>query len=353
MTPLIAEAHARARAPERLIEMFREHMVGHGLEVAGPVPESRVTFPGCVALLRLAEGGVALRIEADTPDWLADAKNIVSGHLDSFCPDEALGIVWRGHGAVGAGARPHNFRALRVAAVEDVTPRMRRLRLEGPDIGRYAGLAQMHVKILIPPKGEEPAWPTVSPSGQPLMEDSLRRRTYTIRRIDPSAGWMEIDFVVHGDEGPGSAFALRAEAGDWMGVMGPGGGGIACAGWGLIAGDETALPAIARALEAMPADAQGLALIEVAEAGERQAIQHPAGVELRWLFRDGTGYGARLLEAVRAANLPAGAAVTCWAACENTAARAIRDHWGGTCGLSRNRFRAVSYWRHGVGDGEG
>ncbi|MCR0983220.1 siderophore-interacting protein [Roseomonas populi] len=353
MTLLIAEAHARARAPERLIERFREHMVGHGLDVAGPVADSRVAFPGCVALLRLAEGGVALRIEADTPDWLADAKNIVSGHLDAFCPDEVLGIVWQGHGVTAGDARPHNFRALRVAAVENVTPRMRRLRLEGQDIARYAGVQQMHVKILMPPKGEEPVWPRVSPSGQPLMDASLRRRTYTIRRIDPAAGWLEIDFVVHGDEGPGSAFALRAEPGDWMGIMGPGGGGIPCDGWALIAGDETALPAIARALEAMPAGAQGLALIEVADAGERQALSHPARVEVCWLYRDGAHYGTRLLEAVRTATPPAGTAVSCWAACENTAARAIRDHWGEACGLPRSRFRAVSYWRHGVGDGEG
>ncbi|MBP0444451.1 siderophore-interacting protein [Roseomonas sp. SSH11] len=353
MTTLIAEARARTRSPEALIARFREHMVDHGLQVAGPLADSRIIFPDVTALLRMKDGEIDLRIEAANPDRLADAKNIVSGHLDAFATDEALGIVWIGDGAVPPDAHPHNFRALRVLRVTALTPRMRRLTLSGEKLERFDA-DQMHVKILMPEKGAAPTWPGVSPSGQPILDGcGLTRRTYTIRSLDLAAGTLDIDFVLHGEESPGSRFAIRAEPGDWLGIMGPGGGTIAADGWTLLAGDETALPAIARGMEKMPADARGVALIEVADPAEEQPLRHPPGIALRWVHRNGAPYGERLLEAVRGVEWPEGESPTCWAACENATARALREHWGERCGLDRSRFRAVAYWRQGAADGEG
>ena len=359
MTALIAEARARAAVPQALILRFREHMTEHGLDVTGPVAESRIAFPGVVAMLRLEPGSIALRIEAADPDRLADAKNVVSGHLDAFARDEALGIAWTGDGAIpGPDSRPHNFRALRVVRATDLTPRMRRITLRGERLERFAPAEQMHVKILIPVPGIrpglEPAWPRVSPSGQPVFDDgTLHRRTYTIRRVDPEAGTLACDFVLPGEASPGAPFAREAAPGDWLGIMGPGGGSIPMEGWVLLAGDETARPAIARGLEAMPKDARGLVLIEVEDAGEEEDLLRPAGVVVKWLHRNGARHGARLEAAVRAVEWPAGEAVSAWAACEAQTARAIREHWGRERGASGGRCRAVGYWRQGGGeDGE-
>ncbi|WP_458094479.1 DUF2218 domain-containing protein [Roseomonas sp. WA12] len=358
MTALIAEARARATIPLVLISRFRECMAENGLNVTGPVADSRIMFPGVIASLRAEPGSVALRIEASDPDRLADAKNVVSGQLDAFAPEEALGIRWSGDGAVsGPDARPHNFRALQVVRTLDVTPRLRRITLRGERLERFAPADQMHVKVLIPAAGtrpgQEPAWPRVSPSGQPIFDDAaLHRRSYTIRRLDPAAGTLDIDFVLHGDGSPGSRFATHAAAGDWLGIMGPGGGAVPMEGWVLLAGDETARPAIARGLEEMPADARGLVLLEVEDAAEEEDLRCPPGVVVRWLHRNGARHGARLEAAVRAAEWPSDEPVSAWAACEAQSARAIREHWSRERGLPNGRCRAVGYWRREGGDGE-
>ncbi|KAA2214668.1 siderophore-interacting protein [Teichococcus oryzae] len=357
MTPFIAEARAHAAAPAALLEKFLEHMVEHGLTAEGPLAASQVAFPGGKALLRLEDGGIALRIEAESLDLLSDAKASVAGHLEAFAPDEALGIVWAGAGAVQPGSRPHNFRAVRVLRSCDITPRMRRITLRAPDLHRFES-RMMHVKILIPGEGSghgpdgEPLWPRQSPSGQAIFDGcALTRRTYTIRRIDAAAGELDIDFVLHGDASPGSRFALRARPGDWLGLTGPGGGDIPVRGWTMMAGDETALPAIARALEGMAPDARGVAMIEVADAAERQDLAHPPGVSLRWLFRDGAPCGAMLLQAALGQDLPEHDDIAIWAACEAETARSLRTHWGGQDRLRKGRFRAAAYWRRGVAEG--
>ena len=352
MTLLISEATARTRSPGALVARLRDRMADHGIGVAGSGAETRILLPGATALLLLREGAVGLRVEAACPDRLADAQAVLAGHLDAFAPAETLGILWRGGAAAAGGGHPHNFRALRVVGVTDVAPRMRRVTLAGERLERFRA-GGMHAKILIPAPGVDPVWPGVGPGGQPVLDGcGLIRRSYTIRRLDLAAGTLDIDFLLHGEEGPGSVFALRARPGDRLGILGPGGGTVPVGRWTLLAGDETALPAIARALEGMHAGARGLELIEVADAGEAQPLRHPAGIALRWVHRGAAPHGARLLEAARAATLPVGEEVTCWGGCENGTARALRDHWGGERGLDRARYRAVAYWRHG-GDGEG
>ncbi|WP_419898992.1 siderophore-interacting protein [Roseomonas sp. USHLN139] len=366
MAGLIAEARARARQPEALVLRFREHMAGHGLTILGPPADTRIDFPGGSAFLTLEPGGIALRIEAAEPDRLADAKSTLAGHLEAFAPEEQLGIVWRGLGEGGPvagdlGRRPHNFRVARVARVVEVTPRMRRVTVTGQGFDRFDA-EMMHVKLLLPEEGTgsgtapEPRWPVLTASGQPDFSDcALARRTYTLRRVDLARSELDIDFVTHGDGSPGSRFALRARPGDWLGVAGPGGGNIPLQGWTLLAGDETALPAIARALEAMPAGARGQVLIEVADAAERQPLAHPPGMPVTWLPRDGAAHGERLLAAVRAVDWPAGrdqpGTASAWAACEAATARALREHFGQALGLPRGAFRAAGYWRQGLAEG--
>lgn len=252
--------------------------------------------------------------------------------------------------AVAPDTSPPNFRALRVLRWTDVTPRMRRITLAGEALQRFDAEA-MHVKILIPQDDSgpvEPRWPRLGEDGQPDFAGcTLTRRTYTIRRIDAAAGVLDIDFVLHGDASPGSRFALRAAPGDWLGITGPGGSQVSIQGWTLVAGDETALPVIARALEGMAPDSQGQVLIEVADAAERQDLAHPPGMVLQWVPRDGAPYGTALLAAVARVAWPAplgSGTVSAWAACEGGAAASLRTLWGAEDGLPQGRFRAVAYW---------
>ena len=112
-------------------------------------------------------------------------------------------------------------------------------------------------------------------------------RTYPIRRWLPETGEIWVDFVVHGDEGIAGPWAVNARPGDPFRFMGPGGGYAPSrtAEWHLLAGDESALPAIAAALEGMPAGVPVRAFIEVADAAEEQKLESPGDAEIVWLHR--------------------------------------------------------------------
>jgi NADPH-dependent ferric siderophore reductase len=120
-------------------------------------------------------------------------------------------------------------------------------------------------------------------------------RTYTARAIRPDRGEIDVDFVCHGVTGPASAWVERARPGDEVVIVGPdrtsgydrvgvewepGGAGTV-----LLAGDETAAPAICSILESMPHDASGQVFIEVPMASDVLAVTAPRGIDVQWLPR--------------------------------------------------------------------
>ena len=137
-------------------------------------------------------------------------------------------------------------------------------------------------------------------------------RTMTVRRVDPAACEVAVDIVVHGEHGIASPWAVAARPGQPIYLMGPGGAYTPdpAADWHLLAGDESALPAIAAALEALPANAVGKAYIEVAGPDDEIALTAPESVEVNWVYRGGradlapedrAGDHAPLIEAVTTA----------------------------------------------------
>ncbi|HMS76875.1 siderophore-interacting protein [Gordonia sp. (in: high G+C Gram-positive bacteria)] len=134
-------------------------------------------------------------------------------------------------------------------------------------------------------------------------------RTYTIRTIDPVARELVIDFVVHGDEGIAGAWAARVQPGEVVRFLGPGSGyrPRADAPWHLLACDESGLPAVAAALEALPDDATAQVFIEVATEADQLDLTAPAGATITWLHR-GAGAG-EVSDDLAGANAPLVAAV--------------------------------------------
>src|SRR6202020_3118701 len=122
-------------------------------------------------------------------------------------------------------------------------------------------------------------------------------RTSPPRRADAERQVVAIDFVVHGDEGIAAPWAAHAEPGDILTLSGAGGAyrpDPDC-GWHLFAGDESALPAICSALEALPGDARGIAYLETSDPGEYLDATLPSGVEVSWLHRPEPGSQPPLL----------------------------------------------------------
>src|SRR5690606_39038535 len=176
--------------------------------------------------------------------------------------------------------------------VSVLTPHMRRVRLEGENLARYGQFGGLHVRILFPTPGNpDPVWPLAGPNGQPVWPSDDRRpaaRVYTIRHLDAAAGFMDVDFVVHGEggnEGVGSAWAMAAGVGDEVGIIGPLGRPVRGADWYVLGCDETGLPAVGRILEQLSQTTRGAAFIEVADEAERQELRHPPGMTVEWIYR--------------------------------------------------------------------
>lgn len=295
-------------------------------------------------------GRLVLEARSDREDRLAVLRMQLAEHLHAAMEGAAPAFAWEGHGA-GRPDLPY-FRAMRVAAAYPVTPRMRRVVLEG-DAAHFAS-GGLHVRLLIPPAGRTPVWPHAAPDGRivwPAGADAVIPRVYTVREVDAAAGTLALDMVLHpGAATPGSDFARDARPGDPVGLLGPGGAGLPPARLYLLAGDETALPVIARMLAELPAQAQAVVRLEVADAGERQPLPSPARLDVEWLTRDGApaGTGDLLERAVRALDLPADPEdVYVFAGCEQQTARALRRHLTQERGLPKSRCAIAAYWRRG------
>ncbi|HEV7212182.1 MAG TPA: siderophore-interacting protein, partial [Blastococcus sp.] len=208
------------------------------------------------------------------------------------------------------------------------------------------------VNLLVPRVGDAaPRWPHVARDGRivwPEGSHGISLRSYTARRQDPCAGTLDIDFVLHGD-GPAAGWAAAAAPGALLGVAGAGALGARPAGYLLLAGDETALPAISRILAEAPSTTGGLALVEVADAAEEQPLDVPAGITVRWLHRGGTapGESTLLADAVAALDRPEGDDVFVWVAAESGVVRTVRADLRGRWGLGRAQHHAIGYWRRG------
>lgn len=216
-------------------------------------------------------------------------------------------------------------RELRVARVETLSAQMRRVVFQGEALADFVSASyDDHVKVFFP------------------TGDGAVARDYTPRRYDNAAGELVIDFALHGD-GPAADWARQARAGDPLTVAGPRGSFVVPLDfdWYLLVGDETALPAVARRLEELPAGSRAIVRLQVAEA-DRQALSSAATLDLQWLDSD-----EALLDAVRALVLPAGHGYA-WCAAEAGVAAAARRILVDGKGHDRKAIRAAAYWKRGA-----
>ncbi|SBT93321.1 NADPH-dependent ferric siderophore reductase, contains FAD-binding and SIP domains [Streptomyces sp. DI166] len=206
--------------------------------------------------------------------------------------------------------KPRRLHSAQVVRTERLTPHMQRVVLGGEGLAAFAAdtCTDHYVKLLFGPPGV--TYP--EPFDLDRIRDEFPRdqwpvtRTYTVRSWDTRHRELTLDFVIHGDEGLAGPWALRAQPGETVRFMGPGGAYTPdpTADWHLLAGDESALPAIARSLEALPAGARAHAFVEIAGPEEEQKID--SDVEVTWLHRDDRPVGEAVVEAVRSFAFPEG-----------------------------------------------
>ena len=244
---------------------------------------------------------------------------------------------------------------IEVRAVSWLSPSMVRVVFGGDDLARFdpSPYADSYVKLVFMAAGTPPADSVdldalreeLSPEHWP------RLRTYTVRAFDPTLRQLTIDFVVHGDEGLAGPWAARAAVGDVLYLLGPGGAYAPdpAADWHLLVGDESALPAIAVALERLPADAVAHVLLEVDGPADQQDLGAPHGAAVVWLHRAGRPLGAALVDAVGTLRLPPGRG-SAFVHGEADAVKELRRILRIERGLGREQLSISGYWRRGAED---
>jgi NADPH-dependent ferric siderophore reductase len=243
-------------------------------------------------------------------------------------------------------------RRLEVLRVVDLTPRMRRITLGGPELAGFTSLGtDDHVKLLFPQNAAEHAAleTLVLGSGKdngpmPAMRD------YTPRRYDQDTLELDIDFVLHGD-GPAATWAEQAKPGQFLHIAGPRGSMIVPDIFDsyLLIGDETALPAIARRLEGLAANRRALVIVEVENGAEQQRLESAAQINVIWVLREGGKNN--LLTTVKQLQVPSGN-LYAWVATETKVSRQIRRVLLDEHGLNEQFVKAVGYWRLDQSDEE-
>jgi NADPH-dependent ferric siderophore reductase len=264
--------------------------------------------------------------------------------------------------------RPIDFNAVlaTVAAVDDLSPHLRRVTFVAPRIADAvtAGPDQRIKVLLSPPDGGElrlPAGDNWYAEWCALpAEERFIMRTYTVRALRPEVGELDIEFVLHGVNGPASAWVSEATVGAEIGLILPfavdttSTKGLLMSGVDyvppatslsrVLVADETALPALAGILEQLPADVQATVFVEVPDIRDIRALPSPGRVDVTWIpHTDGP---TSLLEALKAATLPFDLDYA-WVAGESAMIKQVRRHLVNVVGLPKPAISFQGYWKRG------
>ncbi|MEM9434165.1 MAG: siderophore-interacting protein [Pseudomonadota bacterium] len=228
-----------------------------------------------------------------------------------------------------------------------LTPNMIRVVFAGPELAGFPeGREGGNCKLMIPEAEETKSnFADRLQNGPPPV-----RRTYTVRKFDAELQELSIDFVAHGDEGPASRWAMNAKPGSFLGFAGPSTPKLSHfeADWYLVAADPSAIPVAAAALEAMPRDAQGVAIFEITTEADRQDIDIPKGVEVYWLVHPDPHKASIAQETlIRSLPWPEGRIQTCIAG-ESGVIRALRGFLANEKQVAKADTYISGYWKIGL-----
>jgi len=214
-------------------------------------------------------------------------------------------------------------REVEVVRVENLAPHLRSIVFAGETLANFVSDSfDDHVKV---------------------MFDADTWRDYTPRRFDRQARELTIEFVLHGD-GPAANWAAQARPGQGLTIGGPRGSFIVPMDyqWHLLVGDETALPAIARRVEELPASTRAIVIAQAADVADQRRFESAAALGVQWVLQT-----SELVSAVRGLALPDGEGYV-WCAGESGSMAEIRAILVGEKHHDRHGIRAAAYWKKGV-----
>lgn len=235
---------------------------------------------------------------------------------------------------------------------EQISPHFVRVTLGGGDLDRFDFRGFDQWFRLAVPTGEDTRFdnlPSRFGLGGYLKYSMLPKstrpviRNYTVRAFRPESLELDIDFVVHGDEGVAGPWARSVQTGAPVAFVDQGTGWKSIAGDSyLLTADETGLPAVAGILRDLPRDAVGHAVIEIPDAADAQPVENPAGLTVHWVTRNAGRPGALALDTVTTLGVSPAASV--FAVGESQLATGTR-RWAIGEGVPKDNIVFCGYWR--------
>jgi NADPH-dependent ferric siderophore reductase len=238
------------------------------------------------------------------------------------------------------------FRPLEVLDIRDLTPGMRSITFASDELRDFPSASfDDHLKLMVPSSPGAPLEaPVMTPGGPQFQGPPPLLRDFTPRSFDNAARRLTIEFALHSG-GAASDWARAARKGDHIAIGGPRGSTVIPLGydWHVLAGDESALPAIARRLEELPAGARVDVFLETKSEADRRSLASKAKAKVVWLSASGDALAA----AIRHFEKPAGEGFV-WAAGEAASMRSVRAALREVHGMTSSHSRVSAYWKRGA-----
>ncbi|MQR01842.1 siderophore-interacting protein [Glaciimonas soli] len=237
-------------------------------------------------------------------------------------------IIDRTVGRVQRVRHELKFRDLQVVRVASVSPHFRSVTFSGAALNDFISASfDDHIKLILNPD-----------------TDAMVRRDYTPRSYDAATGELTLEFAIHDNNGPAASWAAQATVGQRATIAGPRGSFVIPLDydWHLLTGDETALPAIVRRLEELPASAHAIVVLMVPDVSDRRTLHSAASLDIHWV-----NDAEQWIAAVRALTLPTGDGYT-WCAGEANTVATLRRVLVEEKGVARHAIRAAAYWKRGA-----
>ena len=221
-------------------------------------------------------------------------------------------------------------RDVEVVRVEPLGPHFVSVTFHAPSLAGFRSDSfDDHVKFMIDgPSPDEPV-----------------RRDYTPRRFDAARRELTIEFALHGD-GPAAGWARQAHVGQRAVIGGPRGSMIIPMDydWHLLVGDDSALPAISRRLEELPAGTRAVVIAQAADAAGQRELASAAPVHAKWVDS-----GEAMVQALRDLALPAGEGYA-WCAGEAAVMAQLRNVLLAEKRHPKEAMKVAVYWKPGASD---
>lgn len=293
----------------------------HGLPVGKNDPKE-VEIHGIYGKFGLEDRAdhVRLSVASDRADHMFALRDSLVGHIEHFLPEVAARISWSD--SVDEGALPPNFQFATVLSSTQLCQDFIRLELKLSHPERYDD-PSIHFRFALPaPDNTDPEWPSIQANGGtawPKGDKELHRPVYTARSMDRAKGTIVVDVFEH-DGGRTTNWAKTVTEGETVAMIGPGGGGLLNTMDAILAGDETAYPAIARILDELPQGSAARVFLLSHNGATDYPMPDRPGVDIHWI----TGAEPKTLADEARESVAKRTADYFWIAAENSVVTPLR-----------------------------